>query len=104
MKLLLNHPNHLEDIDKGVFLRIKMGKQFNLAWQQWWHFKRKQFENQKIQDLRKGVKGPEIFFQITISWTCFRTEDEARDVSQHYTILSETKFNHQLYSLLFMNE
>ena len=72
-----------------------MGKQFNLAQQQWWHFKRKQFENQKIQDLRKGVKDPEIFFQITISWTCFRTEDEARDaLSQHYTILSETKFNH----------
>ena len=34
MKLLLNRPNHLEDIDKGVFLRIKMGKQFNLAQQQ----------------------------------------------------------------------
>ena len=26
MKLLVNHPNHLEDIDKGVFLRMKMGK------------------------------------------------------------------------------
>lgn len=95
MQLLLeNCPNHLQGIDKGVFLRIKMGNSWRSKFDNMFDTSNENGLRMKRSRTFEKLLRSWTVFSITIFWTCYESEDRARNTFSHCHIIPlETKLN-----------